>query len=134
VIATEATQPTIPPVLARPKNSEEPWHLGRDNVRPTPNAADFLYDELSPGMVEVGVGAASDIDPTLEKAIQSVSQAAIQHKTGIMVTRTGTGRYVVRAHPAFPSGLSASGTDEVGPCRHTKQVGPAADPRALSPV
>jgi hypothetical protein len=59
----------------------------------------------SPGMVEVTIESSSQVDPALEDAVAKVKDAAIHHRTGIMITRTGPGRYIVRAHPAVPWGL-----------------------------
>lgn len=69
------------------------------------SAPDFRRDELSPGMVEVVVDGAENVETALNKAIQLVTPAAIRHKTGIMVSRTGSDHYVVRAHPSVPFGL-----------------------------
>ncbi|MCU1515296.1 MAG: hypothetical protein JWQ75_17 [Pseudarthrobacter sp.] len=59
----------------------------------------------SPGVVEVNVQSAADLDEALDNAIALVTNAAKRHQIGIMVTRTGEGRYVVRAHPEVPYGL-----------------------------
>lgn len=56
-------------------------------------------------MVDVGVDNASHIDQALNDAVETIKGAAIRHQTGIMITRLGPGRYVVRAHPAVPFGL-----------------------------
>jgi len=58
-----------------------------------------------PGMLEVHVKEASEVDSALEQAIEVVRKAAMEHRTGILVSRIGTGRYIVRAHPAVPFGL-----------------------------
>lgn len=58
-----------------------------------------------PGMVQVHVEDSAELDRALDDAIESIKSAANQHRTGIMVTRTGPGRYIVRAHPAVPHGL-----------------------------
>lgn len=57
------------------------------------------------GMLEVNVSEAAELDRALEEAIAVITKAATQHHMGIMVTRTGVGRYIVRAHPAVPYGL-----------------------------
>lgn len=57
------------------------------------------------GMLEVQVKDASEVDTALEEAILVVQKAAFKHRTGILVTRIATGRYIVRAHPAVPFGL-----------------------------
>lgn len=67
---------------------------------------EIKFSELEkPGMLEVNVKEASEVDSALEQAIQVVLKAAIEHRTGILVTRIDTGRYIVRAHPAVPFGL-----------------------------
>ena len=69
----------------------------------------FMETEISelekPGMLEVHVREASEVDSALEQAIQVVLKAASEHRTGILVTRIDTGKYIVRAHPAVPFGL-----------------------------
>lgn len=59
----------------------------------------------TPGMLEIQVKHAFEVDEALAKAINVVQKAAVEHRTGILVTRIGAGRYVVRAHPAVPFGL-----------------------------
>lgn len=61
--------------------------------------------ERPPGMVEVNVSTAAELDQALEDAIAVVTEAAVQHHIGILVTRMSAGRYIVRAHPAVPFGL-----------------------------
>jgi hypothetical protein len=56
-------------------------------------------------MVDVRVDNVSQMDQALNDAIETVEAAATRHQTGIMITPTGLGRYVVRAHPAVPFGL-----------------------------
>lgn len=56
-------------------------------------------------MVDVHVDNASQVDLALNDAVETVKAAAIRHKTGIMITRTSPGRYIVRAHPTVPFGL-----------------------------
>lgn len=58
-----------------------------------------------PGMVEVRVEQASELDDVLTTAIEVIKKAAAEHRVGILVTRIDTGRYIVRAHPAVPFGL-----------------------------
>lgn len=58
-----------------------------------------------PGMVEVNVHSAAEVDPALEEAIALIRETAAHHRIGILVTRTGAGSYIVRAHPAVPYGL-----------------------------
>ncbi len=62
--------------------------------------------QASPGVVEVRVDDAIDVDNALEEAVAAVKDSAIRHHTGILVTKTGPGRYTVRAHPAVPFGLT----------------------------
>lgn len=65
-----------------------------------------FYQQLTPGSVEVRVARAADVDKALDEAIAVVSSAAAEHQIGIMVTRVGTGVYMVRAHPEVPFGLT----------------------------
>lgn len=60
----------------------------------------------SPGMLEVNVKEASEVDEALREAISQVTEAAVRHQTGVLVTRIGPGHYIVRAHPAVPYGLT----------------------------
>lgn len=62
--------------------------------------------ESAPGMIEVNLNDISKVDRELNEAIETVKRAATHHHTGIMVTRIGPGRYIVRAHPAVPFGLT----------------------------
>ncbi|CAH0201556.1 hypothetical protein SRABI83_01918 [Arthrobacter sp. Bi83] len=59
----------------------------------------------TPGMLEVHAKHAYEVDDALTKAIDVVKIAATEHKTGILISRIDTGRYIVRAHPAVPFGL-----------------------------
>lgn len=59
----------------------------------------------SPGMVEVSVDHLSKVDTALDDAVAAIGDAAIRHRTGIMITPIAPGRYIVRAHPAVPYGL-----------------------------
>lgn len=59
-----------------------------------------------PGMIEVQVEKAAELDQALAQAVDIISKAANEHRTGIMITRIGAGRYVVRAHPDVPFGLT----------------------------
>lgn len=61
--------------------------------------------ERLPGMVEVNVTRKQDLDQALEEAISTVTKTATNHGVGVLVTRTGPGSYIVRAHPAVPCGL-----------------------------
>lgn len=56
-------------------------------------------------MVDVRVENTAEVDRELDKAIAAVKDAALRHRTGIMITRTEPGRYIVRAHPEVPFGL-----------------------------
>ena len=58
-----------------------------------------------PGMLEVQVEQANELDDVLTTAIEVIKKAATEHRTGILVTRIDTGKYIVRAHPAVPFGL-----------------------------
>lgn len=59
----------------------------------------------APGMLEINVETLAEVEPTLEEAIQSVSPAAVHYGMGILITRIGVGRYIVRAHPHVPEGF-----------------------------
>lgn len=61
--------------------------------------------DSTPGMIEVTVASSAEVDVALDEAIGTVRNAATRHQTGIMVTRTGPGHYIVRAHPGVPFGL-----------------------------
>lgn len=64
------------------------------------------YDGFpSPGMLEVTAGCGSDVPDSLANAVKVVSRAAEEHRTGILISRIGLDRYIVRAHPAVPYGL-----------------------------
>ena len=68
-----------------------------------PSAADRVR---FPGMMEVQVERAAELDQALTEAVDIISKAANEHRTGIMITRIGVGQYVVRAHPDVPFGLT----------------------------
>ena len=72
---------------------------------PTQRAASQEPDRNKrlPGMVEVNVNSAAD--PALDEAIALIRETAAHHRMGVLVTRTGAGIYIVRAHPAVPYGL-----------------------------
>lgn len=59
----------------------------------------------APGVIEVRVEKATEVDHALGQAIDLVSKAATRHRMGIMVTRVGIGNYIVRAHHEVPYGL-----------------------------
>lgn len=58
-----------------------------------------------PGMLEVNVTSAAEVDSALEQAIAAITETARHHSTGILVTRIGVGSYIIRAHPGVPYGL-----------------------------
>lgn len=58
-----------------------------------------------PGVLEVNVVSAAEVDQALEEAIAIVMATASHHGTGVLVTRIGVGSYIVRAHPGVPHGL-----------------------------
>lgn len=60
----------------------------------------------APGMVEVHVEMASEVDQALTEAVAQVTKAATSNRIGIMITRLDAGRYMVRAHPQVPFGLT----------------------------
>lgn len=62
-------------------------------------------NERPPGLLEVNVESADDVERALEEAIAVITQMARQHKVGILITRTGACSYIVRAHPVVPFGL-----------------------------
>lgn len=57
------------------------------------------------GVLEVNVATAAEIDQALEDAIVLIKAAASIYQTGIMITRTGAGQFIVRAHPGVPYGF-----------------------------
>lgn len=65
--------------------------------------------ESSPGMVEIRVDDASAVEGAIDDAIALIEEAADRHQTGVMISRTAPGCYVVRAHPAVPHVTSRSG-------------------------
>lgn len=62
-----------------------------------------------PGMLEVNVERADDDSQVLEAAVKVISASAESHHVGIMITRIGNGRYIVRAHPGVPYGFVRQG-------------------------
>jgi hypothetical protein len=60
---------------------------------------------FAPGVVEVKVARAAELDEALHNAVALVLKTAMEHKTGILMTRMGAGRYTVQAHPEVPVGL-----------------------------
>jgi hypothetical protein len=65
-----------------------------------------ISSQNPPGMVEVYVERASQVDESLIEAIALVTTAATNNRIGIMITRLDVGRYIVRAHPEVPFGLT----------------------------
>lgn len=61
---------------------------------------------FAPGLLEVRVSSAEDLDQVLNEATELVIETAKRHHIGVMVTRIGTGQYIVHAHPAVPYGLT----------------------------
>jgi hypothetical protein len=57
------------------------------------------------GMLEVNVIKPEELDQRLQEAIEVITRTASHHHIGVLVTRTGEGRYIVRAHPGVPYGL-----------------------------
>ncbi|WP_284988043.1 MULTISPECIES: hypothetical protein [unclassified Arthrobacter] len=66
-----------------------------------------LQDELRrpPGMLEIKVSPETGLNEALGQAVEAVSESAEEHRLGIMISRVGLDRYVVRVHPAVPYGL-----------------------------
>ena len=58
-----------------------------------------------PGVIEVNVQNAAEVDLALDEAIAVIRETAAHHRMGVLVTRTGAGSYIVRAHPGVPCGL-----------------------------
>jgi hypothetical protein len=58
-----------------------------------------------PGMLEISVTKEGEVDQALKDAIAQVAEAATHYRIGVLITRIGAGRYIVRAHPAVPFGL-----------------------------
>lgn len=77
-----------------------PTATAQDNTDYTPSDDPHL-----PGMLEVHVSSAGEADLALDQAIAVIAETAKHHRTGVLVTRIGTGNYIVRAHPAVPYGL-----------------------------
>jgi hypothetical protein len=73
---------------------------------PVEDANEYTGDDrILPGMLEVSVDSAAEVDLALEKAIAVITETATHHRTGALVTRIGAGSYIVRAHPNVPLGL-----------------------------
>jgi hypothetical protein len=78
-----------------------------DRKAPTqyPSSPTQGENERLPGVLEVNVTTAEEVDKALEEAIAVINKSATHHRVGVLVTRTGAGSYLVRAHPAVPYGL-----------------------------
>lgn len=61
--------------------------------------------ERLPGMLEVHGATPEELNQKLQDAIDIVTRAGAHHHIGVLVTPTGPGGYIVRAHPAVPAGL-----------------------------
>jgi hypothetical protein len=79
----------------------------RNPTAPAQNATDYTpgIDPHLPGMLEVHVSSAGEVDLALEQAIAVITETAKHHLAGVLVTQIGAGHYIVRAHPAVPYGL-----------------------------
>lgn len=79
--------------------------ISKDTLTPGPAGPTTGRNEARPGMLEVNVASAADVDQALDEAIAIITDTAAYHRIGVLVTRTGAGSYIVRAHPAVPCGL-----------------------------
>ena len=79
--------------------------VSRDGSTRDPAIPAHGRSDSRPGMLEVNVASAAEVDQALEEAISVITEAATHHRVGVLVTRTGPGNYIVRAHPAVPHGL-----------------------------
>lgn len=79
----------------------------RNPAPPAQDTTDYTprADRLLPGMLEVRVSSAGEVDSALDQAIAVITETGKLHGTGVLVTRLGSGHYIVRAHPAVPYGL-----------------------------
>ena len=77
---------------------------GTEAVHRPASRAESASERL-PGMLEVNVASADEVERALEEAIAVITQIARHHQVGILITRTGACTYIVRAHPAVPFGL-----------------------------
>lgn len=76
-------------------------------MRPALNAVSGTGEVtvFSPGVAEVVVTKAVDLEHALHNAVTLVMETAMERRTGIMMTRLGIGRYIVQVHPEVPVGL-----------------------------
>lgn len=79
--------------------------INRKAPKQRPSSPTQGENERLPGVLEVNVTTAEEVDNALEEAIAVITKTATHHRVGILVTRTGPGSYIVRAHPAVPYGL-----------------------------
>ena len=95
-----------------PKSSTETARAGtlavpaRTTHKKGPQMTAPFQEPVAPGMVEVSVDDPEQLDRALDDAVATITKAATLHRTGIMITRTGPGQYIVRANPAVPYGLT----------------------------
>ncbi|KQQ83425.1 hypothetical protein [Arthrobacter sp. Leaf137] len=75
------------------------------NIKQTAPAAS-VPEALRPvGMLEVSAAVPSKGPDALADAVAVVAVAAAEHRIGILISRIGEDRYIVRAHPSVPYGL-----------------------------
>lgn len=82
-----------------------PFNSTRLSAQPRQDPEDTSGALRAPGMLEVTTTEEFGRSDALANAIVVVSQAADQHRTGILISRIGLDRYIVRAHPVVPYGL-----------------------------
>jgi hypothetical protein len=75
------------------------------SAQPRQDHEDVSGASRAPGMLEVTAAEEATLADALENAVAVVSRAADEHRTGILIVRIGSDRYVVRAHPGVPYGL-----------------------------
>lgn len=79
--------------------------INRKALSQCPASTSQGENERLPGVLEVNVTTAEEVDNALGEAIAVITKTATHHRVGVLVTRTGAGSYIVRAHPAVPYGL-----------------------------
>ena len=79
--------------------------MSQDTSTPGPASPAHDRHNSGQGMLEVNVDSWAEVDQALEEALAVIAGAAAHHRVGVLVTRTGAGSYMVRAHPAVPFGL-----------------------------
>jgi hypothetical protein len=67
-----------------------------------------MRPNASPGVIEVRVTEASQLDPSLDAAVELIKEAATQHGTGIMITRLGPATTSSEHIQRFRMGSSAN--------------------------